>query len=182
MTGEKLYTQTLTDTLGLKIGISENDSEIFLLTDSAFMSFDRELEPIASAHYNRNNAKFFKQLKDCFIIAESNNLSGSSMILTAYDYSAQKMFELETEKKVIDAVFTDSTLYVLFKDSMSVYDYGTDGENGLYELVEVSLDKQYKAIRTDDYGRYILVEAKSANRGALFALLQTQLKENSKDS
>lgn len=175
LTGEKLYTKKLDDTLGLKIGISQDDSKIYLLGDSAFMSFDRGLEPVASVSYNRNNAKFYKELKDCFIIAESNNLSGSSMTLTAYDYSAGKMFELETDNKVIDAVFSDSTLYVLSKDYLTVYDYGTDEQNALYELAKAPLDKQYKAIRTDNYGRYILIEAKSANRGALSVLLEAQL-------
>ena len=175
-TGQKLYTYTANDALGIKLGISNNKDRIYLLTDSSFMCFDNQLQGISSIPYRRNNAKFFKEFEDCFIIAESNNLSGSSMTVSAYNYNAEKMFELETDSKVIDAAFYDSTLYILTKDEMSVYDYG-NSEDGteLYKLASLELDRQYKAIRTDEYGRYILVSAKTVKRGSLAALLETEL-------
>ncbi len=177
LTGEKLYNYTITDALGLKLGISQDDSQIYLLTDSSFMCFNKKLELTGSVSYNRNNAKFFKEFEDCFVIAKSNNLSGSSMTVSAYNYNAEKLFDLETDSKVIDVAYNDSTLYVLTKDEMNVYDYGNSEDTELYKLALLELDKQYKALKTDEYGRYILVGAKTVKRGSLSALLETELEK-----
>lgn len=175
-TGEKKHTVTLNDTLGLKIGFAENDSVIYMLTQSRFMCFDKALNPLSSVEYNRNNAKFFKNFENCFVLAESNNLSGSSMTVSGYDYNGNLMFECETDDKVTDAAYSDATLYLLFREKMSVFDYDTTGE-GLKEIAVLPLDKQYKAVRTDSYGRYILIGAKNVKRGSLAALLESRLND-----
>ncbi len=173
-TGEKMQTVTLEDTMALKIGYANNDSNIYVLTDGRFLCYDKDLKLVGAQSYNAHNARFFKEFDDCFIISQSNNLSGSSMTVYAYDYEGRLVFEHHTDNKITDVSYTDSTLYILTRESISVYDYDTTGK-GLTFLAEMPVDKQYKAVKTDDYGRYILVGAKNAARGSLATLLQSQL-------
>lgn len=42
-TGAKEVSKTFEDTLVLKLGYAENDSYLYMLTDSAFVCFDRDL-------------------------------------------------------------------------------------------------------------------------------------------
>lgn len=177
MTGEKKHSVTLADTMAMKIGYAKNDSRIFVLTDSKYLCYDKDMNLIGVQEYNKNNAKFFKEFDDCFIIAENNNLSGNSMTLRAYDYDAKLLFEHKTESRITDISYKDNTLYVLLQDKLSVYDFTTnnEGKEPLTELASLQFDKQYRAILTDEYGRYILISAKGAKRGSLAALLQAQL-------
>ena len=59
---------------------------------------------------------------------------------------------------------------LLERDRLSVYDYGTE-EPILTPLVSVPLDMQYRAVRADAYGRYVLIGAKKAKRNSLASLL-----------
>ena len=174
-TGEVIAERTLDDALALKIGYADNDSSLWVLTDSAFLCFDRTLTPLGQVSYNPENARFFRSFDDLFLLAESNNLSGSSMTVRAYSYSdASLLFECRTEDRVTDAEYRDGTLYLLERDSLAVYDYGT-AEKTLTPLVTLPLHVQYRAVRADGYGRYILVGAKNARRGSLAVLLKNGL-------
>ena len=176
-TGEKKHSVTLNDAMAMKIGYAKNDSRIFVLTDSKYICYDKDMNLIGAAEYNKNNAKFFKEYDDCFIIAQNNNLSGSSMTLYAYDYDGKLLFEYNTDTRITDISYRDNTLYVLSQDKLSVYDFGTNSENEkvLTKLAEQKFDKQYRTILTDEYGRYILISAKGAKRGSLAVLLEQQL-------
>ena len=57
---------------------------------------------------------------------------------------------------------------------MSVYDFGTE-EPVLTPLVSTPLEIQYRAVRADAYGRYVLIGAKKAKRNSLAALLQENM-------
>ena len=148
-TGEKIASRTLEDTLALSIGYAANDAYVYVLPE---------------------NARFFRTFDDLFLIAESNNLSGSSMTVRAYGYDASPLFECSREETVLDACYRDRTLYLLERDRLSVYDYGTE-EPILTPLVSVPLDMQYRAVRADTYGRYVLIGAKKAKRNSLASLL-----------
>ena len=180
LTGEKVAETTLADSLVLKIGYASGDSVIYVLTDSEFICFDSSFNVSGRAAYNPENAKFFRVFDDCFILAESNNLAGNSMIVKAYSYEALPLFECSAKEKIIDAEYKDSTLYLLGAHSLFVYDYGTE-PGTLTELAARELAIQYNAVRADDYGRYILISAKKAERDSLAALLESQM-ENSADS
>lgn len=169
-TGEKIASRTLEDTLALSIGYAANDAYVYVLSDNAFLSFDRELNDVGRASYNPENARFFRAFDDVFLIAESNNLSGSSMTVRAYGYDASPLFECSREETVLDACYRDRTLYLLERDRLSVYDYGTE-EPILTPLVSVPLDMQYRAVRADTYARYVLIGAKKAKRNSLASLL-----------
>ena len=170
-TGEKTVERTLEDTLALKIGYVQNDAALYVLTDSAFLCYDKELNLVGSAAYNPDNAKFFRVFDDCFLIAESNNLSGNSMTVRAYAYDASLLFECSTEERILDAAYVDGTLYLLESSRLAVYDYGTV-EQVLTPLAEQPLGVQYRAVRADTYGRYILISAKNAKRNSLALLLE----------
>ncbi len=167
-TGERKYTSALDDTMVMKIGYTDNDKSIYALADGAFMCFDRSLNLMGEAEFNRNNARFFKETEDAFVVAQSNNLSGSSMTVHLYGYNGTSIYELKTDSAVIDADFRDSKLYVLYKDKLAVYRILL-GE--MEELAYLPLDLQFKAVRTDNYGRFILVGAKNAKRGSVDSLI-----------
>ncbi len=169
--GEKIAEVEIADALALKVGYAPYGENIFVLTDSSFLCYDKHLEKVGEAFYNPENAKFFRVYDDLFLIAESGNLSGGAMTLTAYDYTGAMVFEVESEKKILDVCYNDKTLYVLESDSLAIFDYGT-AENTLTSLCELPLDKQYRAVRADDYGRFILVGAKNAKRQALAEALE----------
>lgn len=170
-TGERKHTNTLDDTMVMKVGYTESDKSIYTLSDGDFRCFDRTLKLVGEMEFSRNNARFFKETVDAFIVAQSNNLSGSSMTVHMYGYDGTLICELKTDSAVIDADFRDSDLYVLYKDKLTIYRVFS-GE--LKELAHLPLDVQYKAIRTDNYGRYILVGAKSAKRGSVDSLVNPQ--------
>lgn len=171
-TGEKTAQTVLPDTLALKIGYADNDSVLYLLTDSSFECYrTSSLEKIGEAAYNPDNAKFFRAFPDCFMLAESNNLSGSSMTVRAYAYDGSLLFECRTQDKILDLEYADRVLYLLGRDALTVYDYGTASENMLTPLAELPLTRQYRAVRADSYGRFILVGAKNASRHSLSHLL-----------
>lgn len=174
-TGALLASTELADTLVLSVGFADNDSTVYVLSDHAFLSFDKDLNAVGASSYNPENARFFRAFEDCFLVAESNNLSGSSMTVRAYGYDARELFSLSSEKKVIDAAYRDRTLYLLSSDALTVYDYGTDGNATLTHLATLPLTYQYRALCVDAYERYVLVGAKTAKRGALAALLQEEL-------
>ena len=180
-TGAKEVSKTFEDTLVLKLGYAENDSYLYMLTDSAFVCFDRDLNEVGRASYNPENARFFRAFDECFLIAESNNLSGSSMTVRAYGYDAAPLFECSCEQGILDAEYRDRTLYLLERDRLSVYDYGTE-EAVLTPLASTPLGMQYRAVRADAYGRYVLIGAKNAKRNSLAALLQDNLSKDTEDT
>ena len=163
-TGVKKHSAELADTMVMKLGYTDNDSGIFALADGRFFSFDKNLEQKGVAEFNRANAKFFKQTEDVFIVSESNNLSGSSMTINVFDYDANRILEFSTDEKVTDAAMVGTRLYVLYKESLAVYEC----ESGaVSEIARRPLGIQYDAIRTDSYGRYVLIGARSALRGSV---------------
>ncbi len=175
-TGTKTASKELPDTLALTVGYAENDAYLYILSDSAFLSFDRDLNQVGSVSYNPENARFFRAFDDCFLIAESNNLSGSSMTVRAYAYDASPLFECSRKERILDAEYRDRTLYLLERDRLSVYDFGTE-EPVLTPLVSTPLEIQYRAVRADAYGRYVLIGAKKAKRNSLAALLQENMEK-----
>ena len=170
-TGEKKYTAELADTMVMKLGYAEDDSTIYALADGRFLSFGNDLSAKGVSEFSRGNARFFKEKADCFIVAESNNLSGSSMTINVYSYDASAAFELETEEAVLDADIYGSRLYVLYKKRFAVYEF-EDGS--AKEIASLPINMQYKALRIDSHGRYILVGAKNAVRGSVENILYTE--------
>ncbi len=170
-TGEKKYTAELADTLVMKLGYAEDDGTIYALADGRFLSFGNDLSAKGVSEFSRGNARFFKEKADCFIVAESNNLSGSSMTINVYSYDASAAFELETEEAVLDADIYGSRLYVLYKKRFAVYEF-EDGS--AKEIASLPINMQYKALRIDSHGRYILVGAKNAVRGSVENILYTE--------
>lgn len=167
-TGEKKYSVQLDDTMVMTLGYADNDSSIYALADGRFFSFDKSLEQKGLSEFNRSNAKFFKKADNAFIVSQTNNLSGNSMTVNVFDYAAKPVVVFKTDKKVLDAEYFGSRLYVLYKDSLVIYDC-EDGK--AKETATLPLDIQYKAVRTDGYGRYILVGAKTALRGTVENLI-----------
>ena len=152
----------------MKLGYTDNDGSIYALADGRFLSFDKNLQVKEASEFSRTNAVFFKEAEDMFVVAESNNLSGSSMTINLFGYDAKLYAQLETDEKVLDADFADSRLYVLYKEKLVIYDV----ENGeLSQCAELPLDVQYKAVRADSYGRYVLIGAKNALRGSVESLV-----------
>lgn len=180
-TGAQLASKELLDTLALSVGFASNDSTIYVLSDHGLHCFDRMLSDIGVSSYNPENARFFRVFDDCLLIAESNDLSGSSMTVRGYGYDASQLFEIRSEKKVLDAAYQDRTLYLLSSEQLSVYDYGTEKAE-LTCLATLPLEHQYRALCVDDYERYVLVGAKNASRGSLAALLQKELAEQNTTS
>ncbi len=178
-TGEKEYQKTVFDSIALKIGYADNYSGIYILTDNALIFCDTGLEEKANYSYNPSNAKFFKDFDECFLIAESSSLAGSTMKLSAYGYEGSEMFSVVSEKGMIDAAYDDTTLYLLTKESLEVYEYekNNGNEREIKKIGEKELGLQYKFVKTDSYGRYILIGAKKAKRGLLAVLLEEQLEK-----
>lgn len=167
-TGEKKHSVELDDTMIMKLGYTDNDGSIYALADGRFLSFDKNLQVKEASEFSRTNAVFFKEAEDMFVVAESNNLSGSSMTINLFGYDAKLYAQLETDEKVLDADFADSRLYVLYKEKLVIYDV----ENGeLSQYTQLPLDVQYKAVRADSYGRYVLIGAKNALRGSVESLV-----------
>lgn len=163
-TGEKKYTAELEDTMVTKIGYAERDSVIYAVADGKFMSFSHKLELTGTETFNRSNAKFFRENKNGFILAESNNLSGSSMTVSVCSYNAEPLFSLKTEDKVIDAFYGGGMLYILYADRLAVYE--CTGEEPLL-TAEMPLGIQYKRVFADEYDRIVLAGAKTAVRHSL---------------
>ncbi len=176
-TGEKEYQKTLYDSMALKIRYAGNDSYICALTDSALIFYDNKLEELAYNSYNPSNAKFFKDYDNCFLIAESSSLAGSTMKLTAYSYDGDSMFSVISENGITDAVYDDTTLFLLTRETLEVYEYDGNAQSGgeIEKIGEKELGIQYKYVKTDSYGRYIIIGAKKAKRGLLALLLEEQL-------
>ena len=170
-TGEKKHSVELDDTMIMKLGYTHGDGSIYALADGRFFSFDKKLNLKNTAEFSRNNAKFFKETDDVFILSETNNLSGSSMTISLLGYDAKPVLELKTEEKVIDADVFGERLYVLYKNNLVIYDF-SDGK--AVEKANLPLDMQYKAVRTDGYGRYVLVGAKNALRGTVENLVSEE--------
>ena len=175
--GEKTASFEAADTLALKVGYADNDSKIYMLSDGAFSSYSADLEPIGTRAYNQSNAKFFRLYKDCVMIAESDNLAGNSMTLRAYDYGTSLMFEQKTQSRIIDIDYTGNTLYLLKTDELEVLDVDAE-TNETTSLAALPLGVQYKAVMTDQYGRYVLISSKSADRSSLSSLLESSLEED----
>lgn len=167
-TGEKKYSTVLEDTMVTKIGYAERDSVIFALADGSIMSFSNKLELENAESFNRSNARFFRESDRAFVLAESNNLSGSSMTVEVYNYRAELLHTVKTEDKVIDAFYDGHRLYVLHRDSLAVY--GCEGDEATL-VAEMPLGMQYKRVFADDYERVILVGAKKASRCSLSSII-----------
>lgn len=163
-TGAKKHTTELDDTMVMKLAYKDKDDGLYALADGRFLHFDNGLNLKNTGVFNRGNAKFFKEAKDVFLVAESNNLSGSSMTVNLFDYNAKLLCTLKTDEKVLDADFSHSHLFVLHKEKMAVYDYS---KGTLTLKAELPLSVQYKGIRTDSTGRYILISASGAKRGTV---------------
>ncbi|MCR5352671.1 MAG: hypothetical protein K6D98_00005, partial [Clostridiales bacterium] len=60
-----------------------------------------------------------------------------------------------------------------------VYEYekNNGNEREIKKIGEKELGLQYKFVKTDSYGRYILIGAKKAKRGLLAVLLEEQLEK-----
>lgn len=170
-TGEKDCSVMLDDTIAVKLGFGENDGVIYCLTEGSLISFTRRLEQIGTFDFSRSSGKFYRQTDSTFLVAESNNLSGSSMRIKVCDYTGETIVNLETGEKILDAQYYDNRLYVLYKDRFSIYDCN----NGVATLCgEKPLDIQYRAFEIDSYGRYILIGAKNAQRGTVENLILQQ--------
>lgn len=165
---------TFEEELILKIGYALDDSVIFVLTDSKFICLDKSLNIIGETSYSTANARFYKAFDDCFIIVESNNLSGSSMTVSAYSYNCEKLFSHRTEKRISDLAYKDRALYLLGRNELEVFDYGTNLSE-LTKLASLPIKTQSRAVLADGYGRFILIENRLAKRSSLKSLLESQL-------
>lgn len=161
-TTSPLHSISLTDEIPLKCGFSKDNQSIFVMTDSKIHFFNKNLEEISSYKYNQSKTESFYINDNTIIFLESNNLSGNSMSVIAFDYTGNQTFKFNCDERIVDICESKHGVFALSNHSVFVYRY--NNENALEFIEKKPLDYTYKHILCDTDGRYILADTKNASR------------------
>ena len=124
-----------------------------------------------SRKYHPESAAFFRAGDDCFLIGEHTGTAGGQTTVSVYPYRSEpnEMWTASVPGTVIDAAYASDVLYVLTTDALYAYE-NRDGSPSL--LASRTLMMRCRAVFADEYGRYILITPKGAERSTLSALTE----------
>lgn len=167
--GELKAEASLIDELPLAIRYTEDGTCLRVLTDGALRLYDAELNEAAAVPYYAAGAVFFRDFGEKFLLVERPTLAGNAMTAKIYGEGLALETTVTSDRKILDAAYENGVLYILTPESLAAYDV-SGGEPQL--LGEKPLAMQYKAVRADAYGRFILIGGKKASRDATAALAE----------
>ena len=166
----KLASLSLDGALPLRMGYADNDGIVWVLTDSAFMLLDAaDLKVLAAYSYHTDSASFFSACDDCFLLGEHSGTAGGQTVVRVYPYDTDdtEPWSASVPGSVIDAAYASDMLYVLTTDALHVF----EKRGGQVEtIVDHELMMRCRAVFADEYGRYILITPKGAERGTVSSL------------
>ncbi len=171
-TGKILYSVEIPEELGLQTGFSNDGNNIYVITDSMLRFYNHNLKETSSFKYNQTKTEKYFVENEKIVLAESNNLSGSSMTLIGFDFSGKQIFNINTEEKITSVSCGKEKLYALSNRNLYAYAFKADGS--LEFLTKIPSDGDSKAVICDKEDRFIITSTKKAVRASIDSVLQQQ--------
>lgn len=138
------------DELPIYISYSSDGENLYAVTDSGIIFCNSELKKTNYRKFNQSKIDSYHICDDVIVLCEVNNLSESSMTVTAFDNLGEKKFEFNVNDKVCDTVVKNDFAFVLGNDC--VYKYKIH-DNGTCTLVAyATISKPFGTVLCDSEG------------------------------
>lgn len=151
---QPLHSVQIPAELPVKVGFSNRNNSVYVITDSGIMFLNFNLEQTSYYKFNQSKIDNFYIGSDSIIITERNNLSGNTMLLTAISKSGEAIFKENVQDEIIDVCFGSDCIFALGKKSVHSFDIETD--NSVFVKSTYLNEKYYHIVSSTDDICYIL--------------------------
>lgn len=155
-----LHVKEITNEIPVSSGYSDDNSSIFVITDSGIHFYDDKLNETKFYKFNQSKIVDFYQDQNLIIFTERKNISGNSMKLTCFKKSGEMLFNLDVVDEISDISVGNNVIFALGKNG--VYKFENNSKKGYRQTANTAINEKFDSIHTDTYNNCYIVNSNYA--------------------